>query len=135
MRCRVAAQGALTPCRRSLFRELVARVNSRRQQREGSNLVVQIQRQVVGLPANHTLVVPGRVYLEQRHSFVQQGRQGKRIIHLFNDGLLLTKKAGEGGSQITQSYARRRLRTQIQGVVANLSDRPRQVWTVEVPPT
>jgi hypothetical protein len=39
-----------------------------------------------GMPSNHTLVIPGRCYLNHRVFVQQQGARGSRTLFLFNDG-------------------------------------------------
>lgn len=39
------------------------------------------------MPSNHTLVVPGRRYLDRRVFVEQQGARGSRMLFLFNDGI------------------------------------------------
>ena len=46
-------------------------VNERRRARESRNKVVLIQGRLQGMPSNHTLVIPGRRYMDHR-VFVQQ---------------------------------------------------------------
>ncbi len=90
-----------------LFSQIADEVNERRRLRESRNKVVLIQgrmqvlstmsrhisnrysvvlRQFQGMPSNHTLVIPGRCYLNHRVFVQQQGARGSRTLFLFNDG-------------------------------------------------
>jgi hypothetical protein len=45
------------------------------------------------MPSNHTLVIPGRRYLDHRVFAQQQGARGSRMLFLFNDGTALAVRA------------------------------------------
>ena len=51
--------------------QIADEVNERRRARESRNKVVLIQGRLQGMPSNHTLVIPGRRYMDHR-VFVQQ---------------------------------------------------------------
>ena len=63
------------------------------QQRHTTLVLVRDAPLAQGMPSNHTLVIPGRRYLDHRVFAQQQGARGSRMLFLFNDGTALAVRA------------------------------------------